>query len=242
MDATIRAKELLERLSDSELLIPDGTAIMLSGGVDSSLLLACYFSKLIPYSIGFPGTQDIKMATRLCDDLGKKLNIIEAAEETVKDAANHVLELDNGVNFTELGFETTLYFALSGINEAFVMTGQGADEIFYGYSKFVDGREESNSSSLKILHERTLPRENKISTSMHKKLVLPYLMNEIPEKFQYLPREEHIKNGVGKIIIREACRLKGLPTYIYERPKKAAQYGTGFSRHLESDFRRRVSE
>ncbi|MCL4350733.1 MAG: asparagine synthase-related protein [Candidatus Thermoplasmatota archaeon] len=241
MDATIRAKELLDRLSDSEHLIHDGTAIMLSGGVDSSLLLACYSSKLIPYSIGFPGSQDILMATRLCNDLGMKLKIIEATEETVKDAANHVLELDDGINFTELGFETTLFFALSSINEDFVMTGQGADEIFYGYSKFVDGREDSNSSSLKILMERTLPRENKISSALGKKLVLPYLMGEIPETFKSLSREDHIRNGVGKIIVREACRLKGLPSYIYQRPKKAAQYGTGFSRHLELDFRRRVS-
>ena len=43
-----------------------------------------------------------------------------------------------------------------------------------------------------------------------------------------LPLNFKIRNGVRKYILRKVAKEIGLPREIYERPKKAVQYGSGF--------------
>ncbi len=236
MDVTSRAELLLKMLGDQQNSISNNTALLLSGGIDSSLLLATFNDKVIPYCIGFPGSHDISFSEKLCDEFSLKLNIIETGEEMVRKAFMKVMETDSNISFTDLGFETVFQIACDNVEQNYIMTGQGADEIFYGYMKFRDGRENSNKNSLEKLFNMTLPREMKIASSSGKDLIAPYLEKRILESFSALPYEIHVSGESNKIIIREAGRIAGLPEFIISRPKKAAQYGSGINGFLKKEF------
>ena len=238
MDVTSRAELLLMMLGDQHNSLSDNTALLLSGGIDSSLLLSVYKDKVTPYTIGFPGSQDISFSEKLCNEFSLKLNIIEIREDMARNAFRKVMEADNNIPFTDLGFETVFQIACHQVKNNKIMTGQGADEIFYGYMKFRDGREKDNKNSLEKLFNITLPREMKIANSSGKDLIAPYLDKNILDAFSALPYEMHVSNSANKIIIREAARIAGLPDFIIHRPKKAAQYGSGINSFLRKEIPR----
>jgi len=223
---------LIGMLKDQDELIGD-SAFALSGGIDSSLLFSVLGKGKHAYCVGVKGSQDFVYAEGLCITLKANLTKIYVENSDVIECYRIVKGIDPNISFLDLGFETVLAIILSRISEETLVTGQGADEIFYGYKKFSDGREENNKSSLDKLYKITLPRENQIAEYFGKKLITPYLENRIPEYFSSMDRKVHLGDGNNKLIIREAGRISGLPESIYTRGKKAAQYGTGIRKVQE---------
>ena len=223
---------LIGMLKDQDELIGD-SAFALSGGIDSSLLFSVLGNGKHAYCVGVKGSQDFVYAEELCISLRANLTKIYVENSDVIECTRIVKSVDPGISFLDLGFETVLTIILSRISEEALVTGQGADEIFYGYRKFSDGREESNINSLDKLYKITLPRERKIAEYFGKKLITPYLENGIPEYFSTLDRKVHLNDLNNKLIIREAGRMSGLPESIFNRGKKAAQYGTGIKKVQE---------
>ncbi len=226
MNDEVTPEFLIERLMTHREEV-SGQAIALSGGVDSSLLFSLYSSDINPYTVGTAKTPDLKYAQILCDSLNKKLNVIDLEDNKVDEFAGIVRKIDPEITNSDLSFETVLAVVLGNIKEKILVTGQGADEIFYGYSKFTDGRSFQNKESMEKLFDKTLKRERLIADYFGKSLLTPYLDPEILNKFAVLPREYHIDNSGNKRIIRKAAVICGLPDIISSRPKKAAQYGSG---------------
>ena len=223
---------LINMLKEQEELIDD-SAFALSGGIDSSLLYSVLGKGRHAYCAGTEGSLDFIYAEELCRISGTTLSRINVEDDDVLEFTNIVKSIDPEISFLDLGFETVLAIVLSRINEDALVTGQGADEIFYGYRKFSDGREEDNKRSLDKLFRLTLPRESKIAEYFGKKLITPYLENGIPEYFSKMDRGVHLDEVNNKLILREAGRISGLPDSIYLRGKKAAQYGTGIKKVQE---------
>lgn len=226
MEEKATSEFLLQRLKSYEIKA-SGLAIAVSGGVDSSLLLSVYGGKVHPYCVGNGSTSDTKYARILCNHLHVQLEMIHIDENMVQDFAAIVQKIDPDIDQTDLGFETVLAVVLGNIREEGLITGQGADEIFYGYSKFRDGRETSNRSSMEKLKKKTLIREKNLASYFGKYLLTPYLDDEIVSAFAGLPSAYNMDLNTNKKIIREAAMKHGLPGEIYNRPKKAAQYGSG---------------
>jgi asparagine synthase (glutamine-hydrolysing) len=233
----IREKsELLIKKLEEQTAKINGAAFGLSGGVDSSLLFKMFLHKGVPYTTGVAGSQDFEFAAKLCMNLGETLHRIEVSKDDVIEFSKIVMKLDPSISFLDLGFETVLAILLGNIDEDSLVTGQGADEVFYGYNKFLVGREEDNKESLEKLYKVTLPRERTIAAYFNKKLITPYLDNGIPELFSFIPVKDQIIDGVNKKILRESAHLIGVPDFICERSKKAAQYGTGIKKIQERAF------
>ncbi|MEM3676465.1 MAG: asparagine synthase-related protein, partial [Thermoplasmataceae archaeon] len=108
-----------------------------------------------------------------------------------------------------------------------LVTGQGSDEIFYGYRRFTDGRESTNISALEKLSRTTLPRERRIAEYFGKEVRMPYLESGIQSIPSAMSRELNLRDGGNKQILRQVATLAGLPEELVKRPKKAAQYGSG---------------
>lgn len=228
-----RLPNLLVRMLKEQGEAVRDSAFALSGGIDSSLLLIAIGKRNRAYSIGTEGSQDFAYADGLCRFLGTTLNKVTVDEDDILEASSIVKKIDPEIPFLDLGFETVLALLLSSIREDSLVTGQGADEIFYGYAKFSDGREENNLKSLTKLNSVTLPRERKIADYFGKTLIAPYMQNGIPEYFSGLHRNIHTSLEKNKIILREAGRMEGLPEKIFSRNKKAAQYGSGIKKIQE---------
>ena len=215
--------------------IPNGAAMAFSGGLDSSILLHLSPASTRPYVVGLHESRDILSAMESASWLHKDVTVFEVTEDQIIDAALNVRKIDPGIKITDLGFETVLYLTLSSISEDILVTGQGADEIFYGYHRFLSGNEGTNTSSMQKLLNITLPREKRMAESIGKQILTPYLEPAIV-KYASMGPSLHIANGKNKIILRAAGAKLGVPGLICQREKKAAQYGSGVDRVLRKNF------
>ena len=224
--------KLIEILSSVSEKIEE-SSLMLSGGVDSSLLLAIFGDKVHPYTVSYKHSADLDEARYVSSFYNMELTEINVTRDCIIQAAKAIKVIDPDASILEISFEIPFYIGCKRTKEKYIITGQGADEIFYGYSKFRDGREQTNKSSLEILTSKTLPRELKISDHFGKTPIMPYMSEEIVSFFGNLPPDIHMNRDRNKLIIREACQKVGVPERIYRRPKKAAQYGSGIMKVLK---------
>ncbi|MHB1439302.1 MAG: asparagine synthase C-terminal domain-containing protein [Cuniculiplasma sp.] len=235
MELHDHALKLIQMLKAQESWVKNA-AFALSGGVDSSLLFQLLGMEKRPYIVGVDNSQDLEFAMRYCNFLNISPERLVVTESEIDEFSGIVKKIDPKISFLDLGFETVLAILLARIREERLVTGQGADEIFYGYSKFRDGRAMDNRSSLEKLFKVTLPREERIADYFGKTLITPYLNASLVSYFANLSVAKHIRGNENKIILREAGKVCGLPEFVYNRSKKAAQYGSGVKRVQEKLF------
>lgn len=202
-------------------------AVAFSGGLDSGIiayLLRDCGAKF--YTVGIEGSRDFENAKDAAKLLNLDLEIIEIEEKDILDGLLFLKQVDPEISVVEASFELPLYFVCSYAPENFIVTGQGSDEIFGGYRKYLR-KPKLMKEDLYILLKRTWPREKRIAKLLGKELLTPYLSKRVLEFSLTLPTEMKIREGVRKYILREAAKLMGVPESIYMREKRAAQYGSG---------------
>lgn len=218
--------------------LQENTAIGFSGGLDSTVLMAA--SDLSPkaYTVGVAGCTDFSNSRSASSMLGFHIEEIILSDSQILQYARLLRELDPEIENGEIGYEVVLATLLDNITEDTLITGQGADEIFYGYRRFIDDPSLTNKAHMEKLFKRTLPRESKLAEYFDKKLVTPYLSEEMLEATKLLKRGDNISAGTNKIVLREVAALLGIPAEIVGRDKKAAQYGSGVNRIILRSIRR----
>lgn len=230
MDISKEASFLIEKLGEQLDSVPEGTALAFSGGVDSMLLNIIFGEKVKPYNLSFKAFPDREFCHKVSESLNFNVNFIDINEIDLKESVDFLKNKFSGISKLDISFESLLVIFFNKIDEKYVMTGQGADELFYGYAKFFDGRDPDNSKSVNKLINETLKREKNIAEHFGKKLICPYLSDDIFRHF--ITIGEEMKKTGNKTVIREALKILGMPDYVYLRKKKAAQYGSGIWKYM----------
>lgn len=234
-DLSERIKKIL--VSEVSSIIPGKTALGFSGGLDSTLLMGISNGALIPYTVGFSNSKDIANSRIASLLLGIKSNEICLDSVDLKGYLELLKEIDHNIRRDEIGYELVLTILMDRIKEKEIVTGQGSDELFYGYRRFIEEPELTNRTHMEKLMGVTLPREEKIADYFGKKILTPYLNREIVDLMKDVPKGMNITNGVNKVILREVARSLGLPEEIIQVKKKAAQYGSGINNRLPKIMR-----
>ena len=130
-----------------------------------------------------------------------------------------------------------------------MLTGQGADEIFGGYSWYskivqkygYDKILEYMIKDVKLLYKETLEREDKITMSQSVELREPFLDPHLIDTVLRIDPRLNIQNGgtdiydnLGKRVHRRLAEKLGIPKEIAYRIKEAAQHGSGIHNLLDS--------
>lgn len=220
--------------------------ILLSGGVDSSLLaFLCkqYGSDFCCYSVGIENSQDIDAAISVSKkynfELKHKILTLEEYEGLIKETISILKK--NDIVWVSVGAVTLAASKLAkedGINILF--SGLGTEELFAGYQR----HDELASKSLESLHtgcwagletmwQRDFLRDRKILDFLDMELRTPYLDKKFIKESMSIHPELKIDEIHKKKILRELAEDLGLGEEFAWRKKKAAQYGSNFIRGLD---------
>lgn len=225
----------------------DQVTVSFSGGIDSSLLaflIKKYNTNVKAIQLVYAGladTADDKFSTIASKLLDLPLDKYILDNLQILNYCKDIGHLINTKDLIEISYLLPFYAVCEKAKYKTIVIGQGADELFMGYSKFKKDLVNANELSVKIYNDLLTvvkDREYKIAEHFDKKLIMPYLNNELSKLV--LPLDVKYKNNGKnvKIVLREVAKYLGLPQEIAERPKKAAQYGSGVWKVIKNLERR----
>jgi asparagine synthase (glutamine-hydrolysing) len=219
-------------------------AVSFSGGLDSTLLarLATERATVSGIVAGSRNSIDVENARSSADAIGIGLREIEIDEALAIEGARCVSEVTGSVDPLTISFELPLFFVLRSATEDSVITGQGADELFGGYSRY-KGLSEID---FKTVRAKDIGRvlgpisemELRMATSQKKTVLKPFTCGEVVSYAMGLPYSLVRPAEERKVVVREALRELNLHE-VAKVEKKAAQYGSGVSQLLKRAARRK---
>lgn len=224
--------------------------IALSGGLDSSILAYYLRGKKIKsiavVTKDFPAP-DLMYSQLIAKEFGLPLfikdativDMISAIEETIK-----ILKVFNDI---EIRNSIVMYLALKAAKEIrcqSVITGDGGDELFAGYSFFLRKQGTELQKDLERIWEIMHFPTQQIGKSLGIGVESPFLEERVVKYAKSIPadlkvREENGKK-YGKWVLRKAFE-KMLPTPIVWRDKSAMQDGSG-TKSLTSFFENTITD
>ncbi|WP_324736186.1 asparagine synthase (glutamine-hydrolyzing) [Thermococcus sp. SY098] len=231
-------KSIIKSLEYSvKMRVGKKTGVLFSGGLDSSLLalLSSKYSNVTLYAAGAEGSQDLEWARKVSDMLGLGLKEYVFDISDVEEVIPKVVFAIEEPNPMNLAIGIPLYFATKLAKEdncKLLLSGQGADELFGGYFKYLENPGLMEKDLIE-LGEKNLARDDKIAMLNSVEGRFPFLDLNVVRTALRTPTEFKIKNGIRKAILREVAFELGLPKEVAYREKKACQYGTNSQKILQ---------
>ncbi len=220
----------------------ESRAVAFSGGLDSSVvaLLAAEMGAVALYTVGIDGSDDLKHAKITTEEMGLPFHPLIITESDIVSAVPEVIKAV-GTDPVVVSFELPLYFVAKNAPEETILVGQGADELFGGYARYSkmgeSGAEERIRADVQSLIESGISRDRNVAALFGKELCCPFLDRSVVEFSLKIPIAEKITETEKKAVLRKAARLAGLALPA-ERPKKAAQYGSGIMKVMKKRARK----
>jgi asparagine synthase (glutamine-hydrolysing) len=225
--------------------------IIFSGGIDS-VLVAYLAAKIVPkvvcYTCGVKGSSDIANARQIAERLGLELKVAELDHDSVEKLIPEVINVIEDANAGQVEVALPVYGAVGLAHQdgiKVMLTGQGADELFGGYSWYAKVAEKEGYRNLRrhmiedllLLYKETLEREDKITMAHSIELREPFLDPEVIRVALGIELRLNVKGGrdtFGKHVHRRVAQSLGIPKDIAFRVKEAAQHGSGMHNVIDA--------
>ncbi len=252
-DATA-LRQALERSVHAHMMSDVPYGVLLSGGLDSSLIAAitahfaarrtedddrsaAWWPRLHTFSIGLQGSPDLAAAQTVAEAIESVHHGFHFTVQEGLDALSDVIRHVETYDVTTIRASTPMYLLARRIRAMgikMVLSGEGADEIFGGYLYFhmaPDDREfhEELVRKLDGLHQYDCLRANKAMAAWGVEARVPFLDRDFLDVAMHTaPSAKRPGNGrIEKHILREAG--KGLlPESILWRQKEQFSDGVGY--------------
>ena len=210
--------------------------ISLSGGLDSTII-AHLLRNQKPRGItviaeDFVST-DLTYCQMAANSMEMPLSIYNVKTADILDAVENTIKILKNFNDIEIRNNVVMYLAIKKakeMGEQSIITGDGADELFAGYSFLTNMTDEKLEQELerigRIMHFPT----QKIGEHMKIKIESPFLDDKVIEFAQKIPVNQKVKfendRRWGKWILRKTFE-KYIPSQIAWRKKSPMQDGAG---------------
>ncbi len=208
-------------------------AVAFSGGLDSGIVASIvkeYASSVTLYTAGVENAYDVRESEDLAKVIGLGWKHVLISEDDIEENIRQMVSITGTVNPITLSFEIPLYYVSKECKEDLIIGGQGADELFAGYSKYIglsadDLRDQMGADMTRLLNE-TLKHEKAVADHFGKTILYPYLDAAVTDVVGRIDMKDLIPGDVRKEALREVAESIGQPE-VAAKKKKAAQYGSG---------------
>ncbi len=230
-------------------------SIAFSGGLDSSVIAALARDSgvnLLLISVGLEGAEELEHAEKVAEEIGLPFEAETYKPDDVEEALPKVLWLIEKADVLGASIFIPMFWTAevsARMDRRIMLSGQGCDELFAGYHKYLKeygrrGRsvEQTLYYDVFSLHEVSLEAENKICSFHRVEARSPYVNYEFASFALNLPITLKIwseNDPLRKRVLRRLALQIGLPPEVSLKPKKAIQYGTGVSKVLKKMAKKR---
>ena len=250
-----KLREALEDSVKSHLMTDVPYGVLLSGGLDSSLISAitqkfaarrieendlseAWWPKVHSFACGLEGSPDLVAAQTVADSIGTIHHSVVFTEQEGIDALKEVIYHLETYDVTTIRASTPMYLMarkIKAMGIKMVLSGEGADEIFGGYLYFhkAPNAQEFHEELLRKLdrlHKFDCLRANKSMSAWGIEARVPFLDKGFMDVAMRInPEDKMCGNGkMEKAILRES--FEGyLPKEILWRQKEQFSDGVGYS-------------
>jgi asparagine synthase (glutamine-hydrolysing) len=225
--------------------------ILLSGGLDTSVLaiIASELVSLKAFTVALKGAPapDVEYATLVANKLRLKHLVYYFNIDELYEAIQKVVETMKSFDPMEIRNSATIYVGLRVAKErgiSGIMTGDGCDELFAGYSFLFNLEKEQLDLELRKLWDVMLFSSIPLARALGLEAKLPYLDPDFKSFAMKLDSKYKIRSEKGKIwgkwVVRKA--FEGiLPEEVVWRVKTPIEYGSGTST-LPTFFNKKISD
>jgi len=249
-----KLREALESAVHRQLMSDVPYGVLLSGGLDSSVIAAitkkfaakriesndtqqAWYPQLHSFAVGLPGSPDLAAARTVAGHIGSVHHEINFTIQEGQDALRDVIYHLETYDVTTVRASTPMYLlarVIKSMGIKMVLSGEGSDEIFGGYLYFhkaPDARafHEETVRKLSKLHLYDCLRANKSLAAWGIEGRVPFLDKEFMDVAMRInPEDKMIRpDRMEKYILRKA--FEGiLPDSILWRQKEQFSDGVGY--------------
>jgi len=248
-------REALEASVHRQLMSDVPYGVLLSGGLDSSIISAvakkyaefrveehdqtkAWWPRLHSFAVGLEGSPDLAAARKVAEHIDTVHHEILFTIQEGLDALHDVIYHLETYDVTTVRASTPMYLlarAIKAMGIKMVLSGEGADEIFGGYLYFhkapnAEAFHEETVRKLGKLHLYDCLRANKSLAAWGIEGRVPFLDKEFMDVAMRLNPEDKLINGerMEKWILRKAFE-DYLPESVAWRQKEQFSDGVGYS-------------
>jgi asparagine synthase (glutamine-hydrolysing) len=248
-------RDALEAAVERQLMTDVPYGVLLSGGLDSSIISAvakkyaakriesgnvqdAWWPQLHSFAVGLIGSPDLIAARKVADHIGTIHHEIHFTVQEGLDAVRDVIYHVETYDVTTIRASTPMYLLarfIKSMGVKMVLSGEGADEIFGGYLYFhkAPNAEEFHKETVRKLdklHLYDCLRANKSLASWGVEGRVPFLDKEFMDIAMRLnPKDKMAGNGkMEKWILRKAFE-DYLPESVAWRQKEQFSDGVGYN-------------
>ncbi|WP_299254219.1 asparagine synthase B [uncultured Lacinutrix sp.] len=248
-------KEALEAAVHRQLMSDVPYGVLLSGGLDSSVVSAiakkyaqkrietgdekeAWYPQTHSFAVGLEGSPDLAAAQKVADHIGTVHHEIKFTIQEGLDAIKDVIYNIETYDITTIRSSTPMYLmarVIKSMGIKMVLSGEGADEIFGGYLYFhkaPNAKEfhEETVRKLDKLHMYDCLRANKSLAAWGIEGRVPFLDKEFMDVAMRINPQDKMINGerMEKWVIRKAFEDM-LPESVAWRQKEQFSDGVGYS-------------
>jgi asparagine synthase (glutamine-hydrolysing) len=251
LDTAARALETLllestrKRVSDL-----DSVAVAFSGGVDSSVVavLAQHVGLEVQLlSVGLENQPEVMFTQQAAEALELPIHIQTYTTIELEKTLQEVLWLTEEPDIVNACIAVPFFWlaeTASKFGYPVLLAGQGADELFGGYQRYLteyaklgaEAVEQTMFYDVENAYAANFQRDNQVCAYHGIELRLPFIDPHVVDFVMRLPLRHKINSTEDKLrkrILRRTAQNLDIPSFLADKPKKAVQYTTGVTKALQ---------